>query len=69
MAKDAKEKVLGGVRRAQAKIDHAQGKLEQAQAARRESFEQARAAGFSLAEIGRAAGLHRSRVDQILRGR
>jgi len=69
MAKDAKEKVLGGVRRAQAKIDHAQGQLEQAQAARRESFEQARAAGFSLAEIGRAAGLHRSRVDQILRGR
>ncbi len=69
MPKDAQGKVLGEVRRAQAKIERAQGQLEQAQKARRESFERARDAGFSLAEIGRAAGLHRSRVDQILRGR
>lgn len=67
MAKDAKETVLGEVRRAQLKFERSQNQHEEIRQARRESFEKARAAGLSLAEIGKAANLHRSRVDQILR--
>jgi hypothetical protein len=68
MASDPKQKARANVRRAQTKVERAQGQAEQARIARRESFEQARSAGLSLAEIGKAADLHRSRVDQILRG-
>jgi DNA-directed RNA polymerase specialized sigma24 family protein len=69
MANDPKQKAREAVHRSQAKVERGQGQLEQARAARRESFEQARAAGLSLAEIGKAANLHRSRVDQILQGK
>jgi DNA-directed RNA polymerase specialized sigma24 family protein len=69
MATDAEKKALKDVVRAQADFARAQSKLEQIRDARRESFEMARKAGLSLAEIGKAAGLHRSRVDQILHGK
>lgn len=69
MAKDAQQKALADVRRAQSKLERTQGQLETARKARRESFERARSAGLSLAEIGKAADLHRTRVDQILRGK
>ena len=69
MAKDERQKALSGVRRAQVEFERLQGKVEKGREARRETFEQARAAGLSLAEIGKAAKLHRSRVDQILHGK
>jgi DNA-directed RNA polymerase specialized sigma24 family protein len=69
MAEDAKQKVQAEVRRAQANVDRAQDQIEQARVARRKTFERARAAGLSLAEIATTADLHRSRVDQILQGK
>jgi hypothetical protein len=68
MANDPKQKARADVRHAQSKVAGAQSGLDQARAARRESFERARKVGLSLAEIAKAADLHRSRVDQILRG-
>jgi hypothetical protein len=69
MAKDAQQKALAEVQRAQADVEGQQADLETARKARRKSFERAKAAGLSLAEIGKAANLHRSRVDQILHGK
>lgn len=69
MRNDAREKALAEVRRAQAELEGLQADVQKARALRRKSFERARNAGLSLAEIGRAAGLHRSRVDQILNGK
>ncbi len=69
MVKDERQKVLADVRRAQAEFERLQGKVEKGRETRRKTFEQARAAGLSLAEIGKAAKLHRSRVDQILHGK
>lgn len=68
MAGDPKQKVRADVKRAQAKFERSQSQHEAIRQGRRESFERARSAGLSLAEIAEAAGLHRSRVDQILRG-
>lgn len=68
MAGDAKQKARTEVRRAQSKFERSQSQHEAIRRTRRESFERARSAGLSLAEIAEAAGLHRSRVDQILRG-
>lgn len=69
MADSAQAKARKAVRRAQAKVEQAEGQLDAARKERRASFERARKAGLSLAEIGAAANLHRSRVDQILRGK
>jgi DNA-directed RNA polymerase specialized sigma24 family protein len=69
MAKDEREKALAAVRKAQAEFERLQSQVEKGREARRESFERAHAAGLSLAEIGKAAKLHRSRVDQILHGK
>jgi hypothetical protein len=69
MADEPRQKARADVRRAQAKVERSQGRLEEARAARRESFQRAQAVGLSLAEIGKAANLHRSRVDQILHGK
>jgi flagellar biosynthesis chaperone FliJ len=69
MAGDRAEKARAEVRRSQAKVERAEGQLSTARKERRQSFERARKAGLSLAEIGAAANLHRSRVDQILRGK
>ena len=67
MANDPRQKARDDVKRAQTKVERAKGMLEEAMATRRASFQRARAAGLSLAEIGEASNLHRSRVDQILR--
>jgi hypothetical protein len=69
MAEKARQKALADVRKAQAEFERLQVRVEKGREARRESFERARAAGLSLAEIGKAAKLHRSRVDQILHGK
>jgi DNA-directed RNA polymerase specialized sigma24 family protein len=69
MEKEAPKKVLADVQRAQAKIARAEGALDSAREDRRDSFKRARSAGLSLGEIAKAANLHRSRVDQILRGK
>jgi len=66
---DRKAKARDNVRRTQKEFASAQKDMEKAREARRKSFERARAAGLTLAEIGEAAELHRSRVDQILHGR
>jgi hypothetical protein len=69
MADKARQKALADVRKAQGEFERLQVRVEKGRDARRESFERARAAGLSLAEIGKAAKLHRSRVDQILHGK
>jgi hypothetical protein len=66
MADDARQKARAEVRRAQAKFEGAQGKVEAARQARRESFERARKAGLTLREIGEAADLHWTRVGNVL---
>lgn len=67
MSKDAKQKALGDVRRAQSKFEQTQNQLGQDGQARRESFQRARRAGATLREIGEAAGLHWSSVEEALR--
>ncbi len=69
MGEDPKQKARAATKRAQAKYARVKNALDSAGTERRQSFERAREAGLSLAEIGEAAGLHRSRVDQILRGK
>jgi hypothetical protein len=65
MAADRKGKVLVDVKRSQQNYER---DLKQAREARRRSFERARKAGLSLREIGDAAGIHHSRVAEIVRG-
>ena len=69
MADAEQKKAQAEARRAQAKFERAQGQLEAAAKARRESFQRAAAVGLSMAEIGDAVGLHRSRVNQIIKGK
>lgn len=66
MPNDAKGKALAGAKRAQ--LDYERN-MKAARDERRKSFAQAQEAGSSLAEIGEAVGLHRSRVGEILRGK
>jgi hypothetical protein len=66
MPNDAKAKALADAKRAQ--LDYERD-IEAAREARRKSFARAQKAGSSLAEIGEAVGLHRSRVGEILRGK
>jgi DNA-directed RNA polymerase specialized sigma24 family protein len=66
---DARENAREDIRRTQAEFESAQKGMERAREARRKSFERAKAAGLSLAEIGEVVDLHRSRVDQILHGK
>jgi hypothetical protein len=66
MAKDAKQQARAEIRRAQSKFERTGSQHEEARRARRESFEQARKAGLTLREIGEVAGLHRSRVAEVL---
>jgi hypothetical protein len=67
MAGEARKKARAEVRRAQAKFESAQGKADETRKARRESFERARKAGLTLREIGEAAGLHWTRVGNVLK--
>jgi DNA-directed RNA polymerase specialized sigma24 family protein len=69
MADAAQRKARADAKRAQDRYEQAKGKLDQAGEERREGFARAKAAGLSLAEIGEVVGLHRSRVDQILKGK
>jgi DNA-directed RNA polymerase specialized sigma24 family protein len=55
------------VRRAHSDFERGQERLEQLRQTRRESFEQARAAGLSMRDIAEETGLHFTRVAQILR--
>ena len=66
---DAKKQARTEARRAQAKFERTQGQLDGAAKARRESFRRAADAGLSMAEIGETVGLHRSRVNQIIKGK
>jgi hypothetical protein len=66
MADDAKQKALTDARRAQSKFERTQTKLDQEAQARRKSFERARKAGATLREIADAAGLHWTRIREIL---
>ncbi|HXV05252.1 MAG TPA: hypothetical protein VFP23_05045 [Solirubrobacterales bacterium] len=68
MADAAREKARKELRRTQADFERAQSQRDRASAARRKSFERARAAGFSMRDIGKETGLHFSRVAEILRG-
>jgi hypothetical protein len=67
MAKDAKQKALSEVRRAQVKFERTQSQLGKDSQVRRTSFERARKAGATLREIGEAADLHWSSVADALR--
>jgi len=69
MPDDSKRKARNDAKRAQSHYEREQSKLDRAADERRKSFGRAQAAGLSLAEIAEATGLHRSRVDQILKGR
>jgi hypothetical protein len=55
------------IRRAQAKFAQTDAQRDRASAARRESFERAREAGFSMRDIAAETGLHFTRVAEILR--
>lgn len=68
MAAADQKKISRELRRAQADFERAQNERDKASAARRKSFERARAAGFSTRDIGKETGLHFSRVAEILRG-
>jgi lambda repressor-like predicted transcriptional regulator len=61
---DAKGKVRRAVRDAQAKFERDQ---DAARKARSKAFADAQKAGLSLREIGDEAGLHRSRIAEIIR--
>lgn len=66
---DPAKKARADIRKAQAAFDRAQDQREKASTARRASFERAQAAGLSLREIAEEAGIHFSRVAEILRGK
>ena len=65
MPEDAKGKALAEAKRAQ--LDYERN-VKAAREERRKSFARAQKAGSSLAEIGEAVGLHRSRIAQIIEG-
>jgi len=55
------------VRHAQSTFERMQGQLERAREVRRKSFEHAQEQGLSVRDIAKEAGLHYTRVAQILR--
>jgi len=67
MAKDAQAKARKAIRLAQADFERGQDRLEALRKMRRESFEQARAAGLSMRDIAEETGLHFTRVAQVLK--
>ena len=66
---DAKKQARSEARRAQAMFERKTAQLDDAVKDRRESFRRAADAGLSMAEIAEAVGLHRSRVNQIIKGK
>lgn len=69
MAAQSKRKALAEARRAQGKLEKTQGLVDRDRLARKESFERAKDVGASLREIADAAGLHWTRVREIISGR
>ncbi len=67
MADDPQAKARKAIRRAQADFERGQDRLEALREARRESFEEARAAGLSMRDIAAETALHFTRVAQILK--
>lgn len=67
MAEARKRNALKEVQRAQAAFEGTQRDFDNAREVRRKSFQRAQAEGFSTREIAEAAGLHFTRVAQILR--
>jgi len=67
MPADPKKAARADVKRAQAKFERTADRHDEARVARRASFERARRAGLTLREIAEAAGLHWSRVGDVLR--
>ncbi|HEX5610592.1 MAG TPA: hypothetical protein VFX45_10945 [Solirubrobacterales bacterium] len=65
MAGAKNEKARRAVRTAQQRFEREQ---QQSREARRKAFATAQAEGMSLREIGAEAGLHHTRVGQIIRG-
>lgn len=66
MPSDAKEKARAEIQRAQTKFARIDRERDQARIARRQAFEHGREAGLTLREIGEAAGLHLTRVKEVL---
>lgn len=67
MPDDAERKAARAeVQRAQSQFARLDSERDQARIARREAFERARKAGLTLREIGEAAGLHLTRVREVL---
>lgn len=66
MTDDAQRRARANVKRAQATFERIGDKHEEARQARRQSFEAARKAGLTLREIGEAAGLHWTRIGNII---
>lgn len=64
MPADRKREALAEVKHSQ---DAYERDLDRAREARRKTFQRARKAGLSLREIGEAAGIHHSRVAEIVR--
>jgi hypothetical protein len=62
---DPEKKAREEVRRAQAEFKR---KTDAARVERREIFRRAQEAGLSLRAIGEEAGLHHTRIGEILRG-
>jgi hypothetical protein len=60
---DDKKKARRAIEAAQAKFEHDR---EATRKARRKAFASAQKSGLSLREIGEAAGLHHSRVAEII---
>lgn len=69
MSDDAKRRAHNDAKRAQLRYEEEHEKLDRAAGERRKSFQRAQEAGLSLGEIAEATGLHRSRIDQIIKGK
>ena len=65
MGDAAQEKARKDVRRAQTDFER---QVAKARETRRKSFERAQKTGLSLRAIGEEAGLHHTRVGQVIRG-
>jgi DNA-directed RNA polymerase specialized sigma24 family protein len=63
---DQKNKARGAVRKAQERFER---DAQAVRDARREAFAEAQAAGLSLREIAKEAGLHHSRIAEVIRGK
>lgn len=68
MPADNEHEARAEVREAQADFERADAQRDKAGVARRRSFEKAQKAGLTQRDIASEAGLHHTRVGQIIRG-